>query len=144
MTAPFARLKLFLLTSTSFCAVPLTLCPNLRSMAFFTALGYSFNEQFTNETAACKVISEDIYAMLLNHLKFKEFTPLAICDATRSTEVLVCLSSESRAQVADVHKVRAAVVARVPDVGPIRAREYGCQEFIGSIRTARLCDRAVR
>ena len=41
------------------------------------------------------VISDDIYAMLLTHAKFKEFTPKAICDATKSTEVLVCLSCES-------------------------------------------------
>ena len=69
------------------------------SMAFFTALGYSFNAQFTDETAACMVISEDIYAMLLTHAKFKQFTSKAICDATTTTEVLVCLSSESRAAV---------------------------------------------
>ena len=46
-----------------------------RSMAFFQALGYTFNPQFTDETAACMVISEHIYAMLLTHTKFKQFTP---------------------------------------------------------------------
>jgi predicted lactoylglutathione lyase len=70
-----------------------------KSMAFFAALGYTFNQQFTNDDAACMVISEDIYAMLLTHAKFREFTPRAICDATKSTEVLVCLSCESRARV---------------------------------------------
>jgi len=49
-----------------------------RSMEFFTKLGYKFNPQFTDETAACMVISEDIYVMLLTHPKFKEFTPKAI------------------------------------------------------------------
>ena len=46
-----------------------------RSKAFFRALGFSFNPQFTNEQGACMVISEDIYAMLLTHAKFQQFTP---------------------------------------------------------------------
>jgi len=73
-----------------------------RSMAFFAALGYAFNPQFTDETAACMVISEHIYAMLLTHAKFQEFTPRAVCDATKVTEVLVCLSCDSRAEVDDL------------------------------------------
>jgi predicted lactoylglutathione lyase len=68
------------------------------SMGFFDKLGFTFNPQFTDETAACMMISDSIYAMLLTHAKFKEFTPKAICDATKSTEVLVCLSCESRAR----------------------------------------------
>ena len=80
-----------------------------RSMEFFTELGYQFNAQFTDETAACMIVSEDIYIMLLTHPKFKEFTPKAICDATKSTEVLVCLSCESREKV-DI-LVRKAVAA---------------------------------
>jgi predicted lactoylglutathione lyase len=83
---------------------------NLKSsMEFFQQLGFSFNKQFTDETAACMVISEDIYTMLLTHAKFQEFTNRAICDATKSTEVLVCLSQESRAAVDDL--VRKAVAA---------------------------------
>ena len=70
-----------------------------RSVEFFTKLGFSFNAQFTDETAACMVVSEDIFVMLLTEAKFKEFTPNPICDATKSTEVLVCLSSESREEV---------------------------------------------
>lgn len=69
------------------------------SIEFFTKLGYTFNAQFTDETATCMIISEDIYAMLLTHEKFKVFTPKEICDTTKSTEVLVCLSCESRDQV---------------------------------------------
>ena len=80
-----------------------------RSMEFFTELGYQFNAQFTDETAACMIVSEDIYIMLLTHPKFKEFTPKAICDATKSTEVLVCLSCESREKVDNL--VRKAVAA---------------------------------
>lgn len=69
------------------------------SIEFFTKLGYTFNPQFTDETATCMIISDDIFAMLLTHDKFKSFTPKEICDATKSTEVLVCLSCESREQV---------------------------------------------
>lgn len=70
-----------------------------QSIEFFTKLGYSFNQQFTDETATCMIISDDIFAMLLTHEKFKSFTPKEICDATKSTEVLVCLSCESREKV---------------------------------------------
>ena len=80
-----------------------------KSMEFFKKLGFSFNAQFTDETAACMVVSDDIYVMLLTHEKFKAFTPKKICDATTSTEVLVCLSCESRASVDEM--VRKAVAA---------------------------------
>lgn len=80
-----------------------------QSIEFFTQLGFQFNPQFTDETATCMIVSEDIFVMLLTHEKFKTFTPNAICDATKSTEVLVCLSAESREAVDD--KVRKAVTA---------------------------------
>jgi hypothetical protein len=70
-----------------------------KSIAFFKALGYSLNEQFSDETAASIVISENIYAMLLTHPKMKEFTQKEIADATKTTEVIVCLSCDSRADV---------------------------------------------
>ncbi len=70
-----------------------------KSMEFFTKLGFTFNSQFTDEAAACMVVSEDIFVMLLTQDKFKAFTPKEICDATKSTEVLVCLSAESRDKV---------------------------------------------
>lgn len=70
-----------------------------RSVEFFTKLGFSFNAQFTDETATCMIVSESIFVMLLTYDKFKTFTPKEICDATKSTEVLVCLSAESREEV---------------------------------------------
>jgi len=70
-----------------------------KSIAFFKALGYSFNPQFTDETATCMVISEDIYSMLLTHPKFQEFIPGKIADATQATEVAVCLSVDSKEEV---------------------------------------------
>ncbi len=73
-----------------------------RSIDFFTKLGYAFNPQFTDETATCMIVSDDIYVMLLTHAKFKEFTPKPICDATKSTEVILCLSCDDRAHVDDL------------------------------------------
>ena len=70
-----------------------------KSKAFFEALGFSFNPQFTNESGACLVISDTIYAMLLTEEFFKQFTSKEIVDAKKSTEVLICLSTESRAEV---------------------------------------------
>jgi len=92
-----------------------------RSKAFYTGLGYSINEQFSDETAACVVISEDIYVMVLTHAKFKEFTTKPISDATKSTEVLVCLSCERRAQVDEL--VRKALASGGASVMP--AKDYG-------------------
>lgn len=83
-----------------------------RSKAFFTSLGYSFNPQFTNDQGACLVISDTIYVMLLVESFFKTFTRKAVADAAKTTEVLVCLSCESRAQVdALVAKAKAAGAA---------------------------------
>ena len=70
-----------------------------KSLEFFTKLDFTFNAQFTDETAACMVVSENIFVMLLTHDKFKMFTPKDICDATTSTEVLVALSAASREHV---------------------------------------------
>jgi predicted lactoylglutathione lyase len=73
-----------------------------KSKAFFKQLGFTFNQQFTDETAACMVIADDIYAMLLTHPKFKEFTKKDIADAHKTTEVLTCLSFDSKEKVNDV------------------------------------------
>ena len=73
-----------------------------KSIEFFTKLGYTFNAQFTDETATCMIISENIFAMLLTEAKFKSFTPKPVCDATKSTEVLLALSCENRQQVDDM------------------------------------------
>ncbi len=70
-----------------------------KSMRFYEALGYQHNPQFTDETAASIVISDTIYVMLLTHAKFQEFTPKSIADATKVSEVLVCISCESREAV---------------------------------------------
>jgi len=79
------------------------------SVGFFAELGFSFNPKFTDETATCMIVSEDIFVMLLTHDKFRTFTPKEICDATKSTEVLVCLACDSREKVDEM--VRKAVAA---------------------------------
>lgn len=82
-----------------------------RSREFFSKLGYSFNEQFSDETGACLVIRESIFAMLLTHEKFKVFMPKgnSLVDAKKSTEVLIALFCESREEVdAQLEKAVAA------------------------------------
>lgn len=79
------------------------------SVAFFTALGFSFNPQFTDETATCMVISDTIFAMLLTHEKFLSFSPRPITDTSQAVEVLTCLSRDSRADVDAM--VKAALAA---------------------------------
>jgi uncharacterized protein len=69
------------------------------SMTFYGALGFTFNPQFTDETAACMIINETTCAMLLTHEKFKSFTQSPIPDAKTTTGVLVALSLESRSEV---------------------------------------------
>jgi uncharacterized protein len=69
-----------------------------KSIAFFKALGWSVNPQFTDETGACLVISDDIYAMLLTHPKFKEFTDKKISDSG-AVEAIIALSVDSKADV---------------------------------------------
>jgi uncharacterized protein len=70
-----------------------------RSMAFFQALGLHFNARFTNDQGACLEIAENIYAMLLVEPFFQGFTKLPVADARQSTEVLIALSCDSRAEV---------------------------------------------
>lgn len=70
-----------------------------RSKEFFARLGFGFNAQFSNETAACMIIADDIYVMLLTRDFFQTFTKKPVADATATSEVLVCLSCASRAEV---------------------------------------------
>lgn len=80
-----------------------------KSIEFFTRLGFSFNPRFTDDTATCMIVDDNIFVMLLTEAKFKVFTPKPICDAKNSTEVLLALSRDSRAAVDDI--VRKAVAA---------------------------------
>jgi len=86
-----------------------------KSIEFFTAVGFEFNPTFTDETGTCMVLGENLYAMLLTKEKFKSFTPLPVSDATKATEVLVCLMFESRAKVE-------SIVAKALAAGATRCR----------------------
>ena len=67
-----------------------------RATAFYEAIGAEKNEQFCDGTASCMVFSDTIHAMLLTHDKFRQFTPKPIADARKVSEVLVCISADSR------------------------------------------------
>ena len=96
-----------------------------RSKAFFSALGFTFNPQFTNEQGACMVIAQDIYAMLLVEPFFQTFTKKPISDARKSTEVLVCLSCESRDEVDDLVRKALAAGATAPNAPQDHGFMYG-------------------
>ena len=93
-----------------------------RATAFYQAIGATKNEQFCDETASCMVFSETIHAMLLTHDKFRQFTPKKIADARTSSEVLICVSAESRAAVDDIVS-RATAAGGAADPGP--KQDYG-------------------
>ena len=80
-----------------------------RSKAFFSSLGFGFNPQFTNDSGACMIVADDIYVMLLTEPFFQGFTKKPVADAKKTTEVLICLSCTSRAEVDEL--VRKAVAA---------------------------------
>ncbi|MFB9949747.1 VOC family protein [Rhizobium puerariae] len=68
---------------------------------FYTSLGFTRNPNFSDETASCMIVSEQIYVMLLEHEKFRDFINGDIADARRVKEVLNCLSAGSRQEVDD-------------------------------------------
>ncbi len=70
-----------------------------RSIAFFTALGFSLNPEMSDNGGACIVVSDTISVMLATHSRFREFTPKAVCDTSKAVEVLLNLSCESREEV---------------------------------------------
>ena len=80
-----------------------------RATAFYEAVGATKVGRFSDETASCLQISDSIHVMLLGHDKFREFTPKAIADARVTTEVLLCLSEDSREAVDG--RIEAAVAA---------------------------------
>jgi predicted lactoylglutathione lyase len=86
-----------------------------RTTEFFTKLGFSFDQQFTDENTTCMIISDDAYAMLHVEGTFKEFTQRDVADTSKSSEVIVGLSTESREQVDDL--VDKAVAAGAQSLG---------------------------
>jgi len=70
-----------------------------KSLAFFKALGFNHNPEFSGDEAACIILSDTISVMLGSHAKFREFTPKAVCDTSKAVEVLLTLSCDSRERV---------------------------------------------
>jgi predicted lactoylglutathione lyase len=96
-----------------------------RSMDFFTKLGFSYNPQFTDEKAACMIIAEDIYAMLLTEPFFKNFTKKEIVDAKKATESIICLSAESRDKVDEMVSNAVAAGGSAPNPKQDHGVMYG-------------------
>ncbi len=93
-----------------------------RATAFYEAVGAVRNPQFSDHTAACMVFSDTIHVMLLTHDKFRQFTPKRIADSRETTEVLICVSAESREAV-DGTLAKAAAAGGRTDPGP--TQDYG-------------------
>lgn len=92
-----------------------------RSMDFYTAIGLTNNPQFTDETAACMVYSEEIYVMLLTHPKFQSFIKKEIADTRKTAGVINSLSAESTDEVNGL--LEKALNAGA--VEPSEAKDYG-------------------
>ena len=90
--------------------------------AFFAALGFTFNPQFTDDSAACMIVSEEAYVMLLTEPFFGGFTKKAICDTRTHTEALIALNCENRDDVNEM--VRRAVAAGGREAMPVQDQGF--------------------
>ena len=82
--------------------------------AFYEAIGFTNNPMFTDDTAACMVLTDVIHVMLLTHDKFAQFTPKRIADAKQTSEVLICISADSREAVDEITDKALAAGGREP------------------------------
>jgi hypothetical protein len=89
-----------------------------RATAFYQAVGAVKNEQFSDDTASCMVFSDTIHAMLMTHDKYRHFTSKKIVDAKTSSQMLLCISADTRAEVDDVVG-RAKAAGGVLDPSPV-------------------------
>jgi predicted lactoylglutathione lyase len=96
-----------------------------RSRAFFSSLGFEFNAQFSNDQGACMIIGENIFAMLLAEPFFQGFTAKPIANARETTEVLTCLSCESREEVDALVQKALAAGGRAPNPKQDHGFMYG-------------------
>ncbi|MBD0275514.1 MAG: lactoylglutathione lyase [Acetobacteraceae bacterium] len=93
-----------------------------RATAFYEAVGARKDERFCDGNASCMAFSDAIHVMLLTHDKFRQFTPKAIADAKRTSEVLLCVSAGSREGV-DAMVAKAGAAGGVVDPGA--KQDYG-------------------
>jgi predicted lactoylglutathione lyase len=99
--------------------VNLPVCDLDCATSFYQAIGATRNDRFSDHTASCMVLSDTIHVMLLTHDKFRQFTPKKISDARTSSEVLICISADSRQSVDDI-VANAARAGGNADPGPYR------------------------
>ena len=85
-----------------------------RATGFYEAIGAEKNPMFSDDTAACMVVSDTIHVMLLTHDKFSQFTPKPIADAHQISEVLIAMSADSREAVDDITDKALAAGGREP------------------------------
>ena len=90
-----------------------------RSVRFFTQLGFSFDQRFTDERATCMIINDEALVMLLVKDRFRDFTKKEICDSNTHTEAILALSAESREGVEEVVQKALAAGAREPTTSVI-------------------------
>ena len=93
-----------------------------RATAFYESIGAVKNDQFCDDSTSCMVFSDTIFAMIMTHDKFRQFTPKAVADARTTSEVLICLSADSREDV-DAIVEKAAPAGGTLD--PCPKQEYG-------------------
>jgi uncharacterized protein len=91
------------------------------SKAFYEALGFTFNPQFTDHTAACMIVSEHNYVMLLTHAKFAHFATKPIPDAKATTGVMIALTLDDAAAV----DAMADKAVQAGGTEPVARRDYG-------------------
>lgn len=106
-----------------------------KSKAFFESLGYTFNAKFTDEKAACLVISDTIYVMLLTEVMFKSFIPGGMSDAKKENESITCLNADSKEAVDEIVKkaVAGGATTPVPPTDHGFMYEYGFQDLDGHL-----------
>ncbi|MFP5081705.1 VOC family protein [Pedobacter sp. JCM 36344] len=92
-----------------------------KAMTFYTAIGFTNNPMFTDETAACMTLTEEIYVMLLTHPKFKEFTKKEIGNTIKMASVINSLSVDSNEEVNTM--IERAIVAGGTE--PNEAKDFG-------------------
>ena len=92
-----------------------------KAMSFYTAIGFTNNPQFSDETAACMVLTEEIYVMLLTHAKFSQFTLKEVGNAFQTASVINCLSVDSTEEV----NTMINKVLKAGGKEPMEAKDYG-------------------
>ncbi len=96
-----------------------------RTVNFFTKLGFRFNPEFTDEKATCMIINEDSYVMLLVEDFFKTFSKKPVADASRTSEVIIALSADSREKVDELVNKAVAAGATTPNEKQDQGFMYG-------------------